>query len=230
LSVPAQPASQNNTVGGGSAGTTFWTQWGKDAKAQGWDDGRTIVRLNWEANGNWYPWAWYTGASQFVNTYKNVVNCIRLNTTKMIFNLNMNRANVNGGITWNTQVYDPLIEHFDIIGLDWYDDFPAQNTTSSFNSAKAANPGPTSVASYCRTKGKMMWLDEWGLSHRPDGPHGGDDPFFIDAVYDWGVENADVLAGETWYEDDGTNGQNGTIMTGNNPNAAVTYKDLFGGF
>jgi hypothetical protein len=226
VSVPAQPANQNNNTGNSATGYNFWAEWGRQAKAQGWDDGRTIVRLNWEANGNWYPWAWYNGgASLFVNTYKNVVNAIRSTTTKMLFNLTVNRANVNGGITWNTQVYDPLIAHYDIIGLDWYDDFPAMNNLSSWNSALAANPGPTSIASYCRSKGKMMWLDEWGLSHRPDAGSaaGGDDPYYMGKMFEWCTANSDVLAGETYYEDDGTNGQYGRISGGGNPNGAAAY-------
>jgi hypothetical protein len=224
ISLPSQPAGQSN-FGTASTGINFWTQWGLNAKNAGWNDGRTIVRLNWEANGNWYNWAWQNGgASLFVQTYQSAVNAIRSNAPKMLFDLTMNRGNVNGGVTWQTQIFNPLLNYFDIIGLDWYDDFPSQATTSGFNSALANDPGPTSIASYCRTNGKMLWLNEWGLSHRKDGPSGGDDPAYMLSMWNWQVANADVMAGETYYEDNGTNGQLGRISDGTNPNGAAVYK------
>lgn len=226
VSLPTQSGGQNDSAGSGAAYTTFWTNYGKQLHSTGWDDGRTIMRLNWELNGDWYPHAVpNNGAASFIAAVKNAVNSIRINAPKTLFNLTMNRAN-QGANPWASQIYDPLIAHFDIIGLDWYDDFPAQNNSTAFNGAVAADPGPTSIATYCRAKGKMMWLDEWGISYRPDGPHGGDDPFFITSVYDWCVANSDVLAGETYYEDDGTNGQNGRLMPGsktNSPNSRAAY-------
>jgi hypothetical protein len=231
ICVPSQVASRGN-YGTNSSDQAFWANWGTLAKNQGWNDGRTIVRLNWEANGDWYPWAWVNGgASLFVTTYMNTVNAIRSTAPKMLFNLTMNRNNVNGGVNWKTQIYQPLLNHFDIIGLDSYDDWPNQSTDSGFTSALANDPGFTSIAAFCRANGKMMWFDEWGPSHRPDAGSaaGGDDPYYISRMYQLMAANADVVAGETFYEDRGTNGQDGNLMADDkgasrNPNSIIEYR------
>lgn len=234
ISVPSQPGSSGtggglslfNDTGANASSYTFWQNWGTAAKNAGWNDGRTIVRLNWEANGNWYNWAWLNqGAAQFVNAYKNVVNAIRSTAPKMLFDLTLNKDSVNGGVNWSTQIASPLLSYFDILGLDWYDSFPAQNNSSAFTSAQNSNPGFNAVASFCRSNGKMLWLNEWSVDHRPDGPSGGDDPFYISSMFNLLSANADVVAGETYYEDPGTNGQNGQLSTGSfNPNAGAAYR------
>lgn len=238
ISLPSQPttgdptlAANQNSVGAGATSVAFWTQYGKDLASMGWNDGRTILRLNWEGNGNWYAHAWYyQGAAQYVATYKAVVNAIRLNAPKTLFNMTMNKGNKLDATVWQTDIMNPLINHVDIVGVDWYDDYPNQSNTSGFNSALALDPGPTSVATWCRANGKMMWIDEWSLSHRPDAGSaaGGDDPFYINQMYLWLAANADVVAGETYFEDNGTNGQNGTLMlqsngTQLNPNGTAAY-------
>lgn len=224
VTLPTQPSGNNDSYGAGSAGAAFWLQWGKDLHSKGWDDGRTIMRLNWELNGDWYPHSVpANGATNFIASIQTAVNNIRANAPKSIFNLCMNRANP-GANPWASSIYDPLNAYYDIIGLDWYDDFPAQNNSGAFNQAVTSDPGPTSLATYCRSKGKMMWLDEWGLSHRTDGPSGGDDPFYMNSMWDWCVANSDILAGETYYEDPGTNGQGGQISQGANPNGGAAYR------
>jgi hypothetical protein len=227
FSVPCQPDKTGN-LGTSTTYTNFWKQWGTDAKAQGWNDGRTIVRLNWEGNGNWYAWAWVNGGSAlFVQTYMNVVNAIRSTAPKMLFDFTMNRNNNYTGQDWRTAIADPLINHYDIIGLDSYDDFPGAPNLSLWNQQIAQNPGPTSIADYCRTKGKMMWFQEWSSSHRPDGSPGNDNPFYITQMWTWMNANIDILAGETYYEDNGTNSQNGTLYSSSfNPNAGAAYRAL----
>lgn len=235
ISMPTQVESRGN-FGTNASDIAFWQNWGTLAKNQGWNDGRTIVRLNWECNGNWYPWAWQNGgAALFVQTWKSAVNAIRSTAPKMLFNICVNRGNVNGGVDWKTQILDPLIAHYDIIGLDWYDEWPNWKTQSSFNSSLAVSPGPgpTNLATYARANSKMLWLDEWGMSWRPEAgtDAGKDDPAGIGFMYNWLVANADVVAGESYFEDYGTNDQFHYLMTGKNPLAAAEYvkSSRFGG-
>lgn len=228
VAMPTQPTGSQNSVGAGSQGTTFWTAYGKLLAAKGWNDGRTICRLNWEANGNWYDWAWANGGpANFIAAYKNAVNCIRLNAPKTLFNLGVTRGFAADSTVFLTGIANPLLNFFDIIGIDVYDQFPPETTQSAFDGSLNLIPGMNNVAAYCRANGKMMWLDEWGPSHRgTDG--GGDNPAYFNFMFTWMNANADVLAGETFYEDVGTGGEQTWLMTGANPNGAIAYKSHWG--
>jgi len=229
LSLPTQPASQSNAATAAGTNNGFWTQYGLDLKNKGWDDGRTILRLNWEANGNWYNWAWVNGGpAQFVNAYKNAVNSVRIHAPNTKFVFNMNRGNHYDDTVWQTQIADPLLNHIDIIGIDSYDHAPAQNTESSWTSTLTQNPGLTSVATYCRANGLKMSLDEWGASGGVPGSYtgGGDNPFYINKMWEWFNANDDVVALEYYYND---NGAPDTLRhkifspTTDRPNASAAY-------
>lgn len=230
IAVPSQVPSVGNNFGTNPTYIQFWKDWGTKAKNQGWNDGRTIVRLNWEGNGDWYRWAWTNGGGPalFVETYKQVVNAIRSTAPKMLFNLNVTNNKVIGGVNWKTQIYDPLLAHYDIVGLDWYDEWPNWRTQSSFNQSLTGVPGPTLLANYCRDNNKMMWLDEWGMSWRPEAGDaaGKDDPAGIGFMWTWLNTNQDIVAGETFYEDYGTNDQFHGFLDNNNKNAlaAAAYR------
>lgn len=230
--VPSQPEPMDNSSTANGSNNAFWTSYGLALKNKGWNDGRTIIRLNWEANGNWYDWNWGKGGgpSAFVNAYKNVVNSIRINAPKTIFDLTVNKSSRDAGnYTWQTDIYLPLVNHFDIVGLDWYDHGPAQTTQSAFDSAAAQDPGGESVAAFCRAHSKVMWLQECGLSWgAPPAYYGGqDDPGFWDKMWVWVHNNLDIFAGMTTYNDKGTGNpplMHSMFNPNYNPNGANEYK------
>lgn len=229
IALPSQPTGQSNAATAAGTNNAFWIQYGLNLKNKGWDDGRTIMRLNWEANGNWYSWAWQNGGpAQFVQAYKNVVNSVKVHAPKTKFIMNMNRGNNYDGTVWQTQIMDPLIGFVDIVGLDSYDHAPAQTNDSSWNSTLAQNPGLTSVATYCRAKGVKMSLDEWGPSYGVSGSFtgGGDNPYYMAKMWDWINANDDVLALETEYNHVGAPSslKHQIFPTTINPNAAAAYK------
>jgi hypothetical protein len=228
IAVSSQPTGQSNAATAAGTNNAFWVQYGLNLKNKGWNDGRTIVRLNWEANGNWYSWSWVNGgAAQYVNAFKNVVNSIRVHAPLTKFDFCLNKDSQNGGVVWQTQIADPLIGFIDSIGLDHYDHGPAQNTETSWSTAVAQDPGLTSVSTYCRANGLKMSLDEWGLSRGGTGfTGGGDNPFFLNKMWAWINANTDVLAIETYYND---NGAPATFLhkvfpDTDNPTASAVYR------
>lgn len=228
ISLPSQPQPQQNSVAAAGSMNSFWQSYGAALVAKGWNDGRTILRLNWECNGNWYAWSWMNGgAATFVNAWKNVVNSIRAGgADKTKFDLCMNRGNVNGGVTWQTQIMDPLIGYVDLVGLDWYDFAPAQTNDSAFNSAAAQDPGGNSIATYCRAKGLKMTIDEWGVCTSGVGGFSGgnDSPYWIGKMFDWMYANRDVLVHETYFNVNADGLYQQLYPVDTKPNSSAAYR------
>ena len=70
-----------------------------------------------------------------------------------------------------------------------------------------------------------MTFPEWGLSTRSDGHGGGDDPYFIQQMYDW-ISTHDVAHAD-YFEYDAPDGRH-SLMNGQFPNAAAKFQALFG--
>lgn len=230
VSIPSQPSNMNNSTTAAGQNNQWWRDYGTLMKNKGWNDGRTIIRLNWEGNGDWNPYAYNKpNAGSFVQAYKNVVDSIRATAPNTIFDLTVNKDNRISGVNWQTQIFLPLIDHFDIAGLDWYSHGPAQFSQGQFDQAANQDPGGESVAAFCRANDKKMWLQEWAVSRGDPSagyPGTGDDPNWYDKSWVWFHNNLDVLAGVTTYNDPGAPDifMHSLFNPTQNPNAAARYK------
>jgi hypothetical protein len=252
ICVPFQPQLRNsqgqlnaeggiNTATASGGNNARWTTWANALKAAGWDDGRTIVRLSWENNGNWYDWAWghtthYTSAgaaiSAFNGAWINVVNAIRAVCPTVLFDINVNRGNSRSGVNFFTDILVPLSDYFDVVGLDWYNHAPPQLSQPEFDSTAAQTHSGTDIHAWCVANDKLMSLDEWGISHGnpPSYTGGGDDPNWIDKMWVWmqahAYGNGGRLIHEVTYNDPGAPSalRHSLFNPEQNPNAAARYK------
>jgi hypothetical protein len=85
------------------------------------------------------------------------------------------------------------------------------------------NPGLQEVANFARAHKKQIALDEWGVVHDANG--GGDNPFYIKKMFGFVKANADILAWENTYDDDGAPSTfKHKLSSGQNPKAAAQYR------
>jgi hypothetical protein len=242
------PEGSNNVPTANGENNERWRTWAQAAKDKGWDDGRTIVRLSWENNGNWYDWGWgnptqyptSSGAiAAFTGAWTNVVNSIRQRTTKMLFDININRGNTRSGVNFFNDILAPLDDHYDIVGLDWYNHAPAQLSESEFNATAAQTYSGNDVHAHCVSAGKYMSLDEWFPSRGKSGaggyPGGGDDPNWITRMDGWmtprSIGNGGRLFMDISYNDPGAPSElmHSMYNPAQNPLAAARYLQLWGG-
>lgn len=235
VALPSQPTNMDNSSTAAGTNNTWWANYGTSLVNAGWHDGRTIIRLNWESNLTGNPYAFNKpNAATFVQAFKNVVDSVKSTAPKTKFSLCVNKSNQISGINIYNDIYTPLLNYLDLITLDWYDHGPAQVDTASFNTAANQSPGGTDMAAFCRANGKKMWLDEWGVSRGDSAagwPGGGDNPFFIQKMWDWINANLDVVAGETTYNDPGAPSTLNHVLyprNSGNPNASDKYLSLWG--
>lgn len=210
---------------------SWWIDYGRALVAAGLNNDRTVIRLGWELNGNWYAWSATTGReADFVSTWRHVVTAIRKGgATAVQFNWCINKGNQKDTDAWAAYPGDDTV---DVVGLDFYDFWEPIRTDADFAREAAKVPGLDDVAAFCRAHGKQMALDEWGLAHGEHG--GGDNPFFIEKIWGWLTAHREILAYETTYDDKGApdtlhhklsppEGQSW------NPRASARYLELWGG-
>lgn len=207
----------------------WWAGWGASARNKGWNDGRTIVRLSWECNGDWYPWAYrYAGATKFVNTYRAIAEAITSQAPTLRFNLNVNRGNTASGINFLNDIATPLVDDgtVSIIGLDWYNHAPGQQDLAEWNFALNQTNSGVDLVNFARTKGIGLSLDEWGVSHGTSSYEGGgDDAGWMQRMWDFQNDIDDCLAYEICYNDRGAPSElRHSLTDGTNPNAAAFYR------
>ena len=198
-------------------------------KAAGWNTDRTVIRLGWENNGNWYQWGQDRGGAEaFKASYRRFVTQSRaagLTNVKWDWNLNKGPQSYNAGVSWTTGY--PGDDVVDVIGIDAYDFWNPSFTDAQWEAnMMRRNPGLQEVADFARAHKKQMAVDEWGVVDDAHG--GGDNPFYIAKMFGFVKANADIMAWENTYDDDGAPSTfRHKLSNGQNPKAAAQYRQTF---
>ena len=198
----------------------------------------SIVRLGWEFNGGWFPWAAGGCASAFAGAFQQIVTSMR------------SASGENFKFEWNPTIGDlgvgnlanfyPGDSYVDLVGLDVYDmswaTYPGVGAV--FNTFVNGPDGLNWLASFGAAHNKPLVFPEWGLGWSSNGGTcsnggaalsqsnngencGGDDPTFISDMANW-VSTHNVA--EITYWDFGTS----SIDSGSNPATAQALTTAFG--
>lgn len=226
LTLSPQPGGESNAASAAGQNNQRWRDYGSKLAAAGLNNDRTVLRIGWEGNGNWYKWAWggQSNPTEYVNAIKNVVTSVKATAPNVKISINVNKNNKKAGVEWQRDIYNPLKDYLDIIGLDTYDMYgPAKNDAQWQSEQINQDPGLKSVSTWARANGKLMALEEWAtIGNASVG--GQDNPYYIERMWDWLNTNKDVIAYEIFYDHYGTSDYNHTISNGSKPNAAAAYR------
>jgi hypothetical protein len=147
--------------------------------------GDAYVRLGWEFNGNWFPWAASKDPAAFRADFRRIVSVMRSQKGakfKFIWNpVN----NVEGVKPIEGYPGDDVV---DVIGLDLYDG-SWRPQDKSFESRWAYYTeqlyGLNWLRAFSAAHRKPVAFPEWGTGSRPDGHGYANDAKFIANVADW---------------------------------------------
>ena len=185
ISVPPFPENSGHTLAACARGAydAQWRRFGNTLNITGRQ--HSIIRIAWEANGNWYQWS-ATNPTDYVNCWRRIANSIRAT------------ADPDPLLDWtivahyshNPPSHNPLDIYpgdawVDIIGIDAYDFYPPSRTLAEFNQQAEAIGGITWLYNFARSRGKLFGIGEWGVVRNPTGVSGGDNPNFIQFMRDW---------------------------------------------
>lgn len=180
-----------------------------------------ILRLGWEANGNWFAWSINGNYNGFKACFRRAVQVMRSVVPGLRIEWSMNREAWNGkyqNVAANAYPGDDVVN---VIGLSYYDQWPAATSLSVWNAN--FKPELDFWANFARSRGKQLAIAEWGLGNKSGG--GFDNPFYIEKMREFFAQNAGLIAYETYFNCESQTYR--IYPEWNNPRAAVTYKNLF---
>ncbi|MCD5350863.1 hypothetical protein LR393_12385 [Kineosporia mesophila] len=236
--LPTQVSSVSLAKGADGEYDRYFKALAQNLVAHG--QGDSIIRLGWEFNVG--GWTWHPKPDDngdFVTYWRRIVKAMRAvpGAEGLKFDWNVN----NGGDTYDSTVYYPGKKYVDYIGVDVYDisweedayPYPAECTSAcrlSHQEAAWANIldarfGLVFWSDFAESQGKKLSLPEWGLWERPDGHGGGDNPYFIQQMYEF-IDNPQNHVGYQAYFDFTTDTK-GTHALDGMPKAGATFRKLF---
>ncbi len=125
--------------------------------------GSSIIRMGWEFNGGWFPWAANGQASAFVGYWQQIVTTMRsVSGANFTFEWNPTRGDLGVGDLAN---YYPGDAYVNYVGLDVYDtewaSYPGM--PAEFENMETQPYGLDWLASFAAAHDKPMVFPEWGL-------------------------------------------------------------------
>lgn len=185
--------------------------------------GNADVRLGWEANGTWYKWSIGGDPTNWKNCFRQEALAIKSTAPGVSIDFDMNKSG-------SSSVYAayPGDDVVDVIGVDWYDMYPAYHTQADWDNGymTTSTNGPIGIGAwlaFARQHGKRLSVPEWGINNGSGG--GADDPIYIQNMFNFFKNNASSIAYECYF-----NLQSSSFMIdppGSNPNSSAMYQQLF---
>jgi hypothetical protein len=230
--VPILPSSGGYSLATGATGAYnhYFVTLAQGLVAGG--QGSSIIRLAWEFNGSWMPWAAGGQAGNFIAYWRQIVTAMR-SVPGANFKFEWNPTDGDQGVG-NLANYYPGNNYVDLIGLDVYDiswgSYPG--VAAEFSTIETEPYGLDWLASFAAQQGKPMTLPEWGLgwgdsdngapvSDPGSETSGGDDPTFINDMAAW-IASHEVYEATLW------DVSSSLVSPSSNPNALAAVAHDFG--
>ncbi len=203
---------------------SYWTQFGTNISAYGL--GKSIIRLGWEFNGNWYVWQ-ATNPTVWAACWRQIVTSARTTAPGLQWDWNVNRG-VSAGLIDPTRAY-PGNAYVNTIGVDSYDMWPPATTSANWQKQLNGTQGLNYWLAFAKAHGKKLSVPEWGNvmpGTVASGTNaGGDDPAYVNDMAGFFRANAASLAWESIFQSTTTGGVYGTGTLV--PKASAAYKAGF---
>ena len=181
---------------------------------------RTIIRLGWEFNGLWVPWA-ATNPASYASCWRRVHRAVESQAPAVLWDWCVNRGLSSVGK--DPRLAYPGDRYVDIVGIDSFDGYPPATTTDGWRAQHSSKYGLRFWASFARAHRKGFSVPEWAVYPGTswEGAGGGDNPHYIARMMRFFRQNADILAYESYFNE-GDAYQGGALNL--NPLAAEEYR------
>ena len=177
-----------------------------------------FIRIGHEFEGDWYTWGLSTAANDhdyagFIAAFRRVSAILK--SISKTFTIVWNPGCGAWAQAMDDEKAYPGDDVVDVIGVDCYDD--GSGVTNIMSGAYGMNQWGAFAAKH----GKPIALPEWGLMN------GGDDPDYIQAMFDFMTSHPTFLE-SFWDSDDGAT--KSQITTGEQPNAGAKFLQTFSAY
>jgi hypothetical protein len=224
-SMPMLPLDKSATLAEGAAGKfdELYRRYAAILIRFGYAD--SVVRIGWEFNGIWYPWAAAQDPQAYIAYWRRIVSIMR-SVPGAAFKFDWCVA--GGWTNFLPEDAYPGDAYVDIIGMDIYNvpiDPKAVTPQQQWDSIVNTRRGLKWHRDFAVQHGKPISFPEWGTGLRPDGKGGGDDPYFIEQMAAWIAAN-NVAYHNYW---DHSGGVNARLSDGHQPLAGAAFLKAFAG-
>lgn len=185
--------------------------------------GDAVIRIGWEFNGEWYPWAASKDPQSYIEYWRRIVTTMR---SVPGANFKFDWCMAGGWTQFLPEKAYPGDAYVDYIGMDFYNvsiDRKAVTPEQRWESRLNTRRGLKWHRDFAAQHGKPMSYPEWGTGLKPDGSGGGDDAYFIEQMAQWIAAN-DVAYHSYW---DSPTGVNARLSDDHQPRAGAAYKRVF---
>lgn len=184
------------------------------AKTKPFPDGTIRIRLGWEMNGNWFPWAAQGKEEDFVRTFRHIVDSFRSVSDKFRF-----EWNVNYGQKMDVLKAYPGDDYVDVVGMDfyWKPQYEGNDPVRAFETMRDHRVGLRWLEEFAKARGKRTAYSEWGVQGNNAAP-------FIRLLHDWIKAHPNVLYANYWNHDAD---YAGTLSSGRWPTTEAAFKEAF---
>ena len=231
--LPMLPDSRDGDFASIVAGDHDWVyeQVARDLRDAG--RARTVVRIGWEANGDWFPWNTTARTARgYIAAYRHIVAVLRSVLPDVVIDFDIACGTPLRGQQDRLDALNLLYpgdDAVDVVGCDTYDWYD----TRGFDDASweaAIRPhnrvGIADVAEFARRHGKGLSIPEWGLAAPAEGGSG-DNPFYLERMRSFFEANADILVLEGYFSEPATSIANSLWDPDQNPQSSQAYARLW---
>lgn len=225
LSVPMLPRDGTGTLREGAEGAydTIFLTTAHALVKNGLEE--ATIRIGWEFNGDWVPWAASTDPGNYKRYFRRIVEAMR--------SVHGQRFQFEWCPNHGRQAMDPTDAYpgddvVDIIGMDVYAetwDVSTRDPNARFRYFLDQPFGLKWHRDFARERGKSMSYPEWGVGDKPGGGGVGDDPAFIAGMADWFEETKPLYQS---YWDVQARDYNAQMSNFQFPQAAAMFRRRFG--
>jgi hypothetical protein len=228
LGVPMIPSGTGGTLAAGASGAydSNFVTLAHNLVAQGLSD--AVLRVGWEFNGNWYPWAVQSGAdaANFAAYWRHIVDAMRsVPGAQFLFDWNPTGYSPTG---YSPDQAYPGDAYVDYVGTDVYDNCwcSPQTPPNAWSTQLGEQWGLNWLAGFAAAHGKAIAFPEWSVDFRHDGHGLGDDPSFMNSFATW-IASHNVAFTNIFSFD--APDQQISITDGSFPYALAAFRANFGG-
>ncbi|HVU73996.1 MAG TPA: hypothetical protein VHE83_13610 [Mycobacteriales bacterium] len=185
--------------------------------------GDSDIRLGWEFNGNFQPWAAWD-APTFVAAFRHAALAMKAVAPDLTIDYNGNLGVSQCGNDPFGNLY-PGDDVVDVIGVDAYDNhWNTVTDAASWSHFHSQTGGLDDWYAFAQQHGKPLSVPEWGL----DKDGGADNPYYVKAMFSWFQSHASGLAFESYFNEPADYIASSLEGPDQNPNAASAYATLWG--
>lgn len=186
---------------------------------------RVIVRLGWEGNGDWYPWAYARNPEGYRQAFRRVVRVMRAVAPELRFEWCVTcKASRRGGPARWDEGY-PGDDVVDIVSLDIYDEY-----VRGWDDLLRGEGGLQEFREFAIAHDKPEAYPEWSCSTNPKSRGRGDNAAFVENMAAWFRGRPGKVVYQAYWNTnaDGPKARLFGKRPTRVPRAAATYRRLFG--